>query len=466
LRQATLAQIELRLGPALAPQTLQKPGSGDHSRERIFTLPCTFWCWIWQVLQRNTSCREVVRQVQALLALESLPPVAAGTSAFCQARGKLPLSLLAAAFAASARSAENRATPGTLLQGRPIKVADGTTLRLPDTPPNRKAYPPAKHQFASPGFPLLKMVAIFALASGAILARATGDQHSHELRLLLSLRAACQPEDVLVADRAYGCYLLAAWLKGLRVDLIARLATRQRPVDFRKAHQRLGPQDGLFIWRKPFYPSPLLDTEDWAALPEEITVRVIHVRLPRSGFRTRELTVATTLLDAQLYPATQIIATYLKRWRLELCLDDLKTTLGMERLSCRTPALAAKEVLVFLTAHNLLRWIMAQAAQAGGVDLERLSFKGTLDALRQWTLVLAQVHGPHQQAKKAQLWRKLLTTLAADLVPLRPERHEPRAVKKRSKYPHLSKPRHQYVERWSRNQRRRLATAKRKASLN
>jgi len=466
LRQATLAQIEERLAPALDPQTLQKPGSGDHSRERIFTLPRTFWCWIWQILQGNTSCREVVRQVQALFALQGLPPVAAGTSAFCQARDKLPLNLLASAFVFSARSAEKRAgTGGPLLQGRPIKVADGTTVRLPDTPANRKAYPPAKHQHASPGFPLLKMVALFALASGAILARATGDQHSHELRLLLSLRTALQPKDVLVADRAYGCYLLAAWLNDLGVDLIARLATRRRAVDFRTAHQRLGPQDGLFIWRKPIQPSPLLEATAWAALPAEITVRLIRVRLQRSGFRTRELTVVTTLLDAQLYPATQIIAAYLKRWRMELCLDDLKTTLGMEMLGCRSPGLVAKEVLVFLTAHNLIRCIMAQAAHAGGADLERLSFKGALDGLRQWTLALVQVRGPRQQARKAQLWRTLLATLAADLLPLRPGRHEPRAVKKRSKYPHLNKPRHQYVDRWSRNQRRRAAIAKRRSSL-
>jgi hypothetical protein len=461
-----LAQIEERLGPALAPHTLQKPRSGGHSRERIFTLPRTFWCWIWQVLQGNTSCREVVRQVQALFALGGLPPVDAGTSAFCQARDKLPLSLLAAAFNASARSAEKRAGPGMLLHGRPIKVADGTTLRLPDTPANRQAFPPSKHQHASPGFPLLKMVVLFALASGAILAQATGDQHSHELRLLLSLRAALQPADVLVADRAYGCYLLAGWLQGLGVDLIARLATRRRLVDFRKAHRRLGPQDGLFVWRKPSQPSPLLGSAAWAALPDEITVRLIRVRLQRSGFRTRELTVVTTLLDAERYPATQIIAAYLKRWRLELCLDDLKTTLAMEMLSCRSPALVAKEVLVFLMAHNFLRWIMAQAAQAGEVDLERVSFKGTLDALRQWTLALVQVRGPRQQAKKDRLWRELLASLAADLVPLRPERHEPRAIKKRSKYPHLNQPRHQYVERWSRNQRRRVAIAKKRSLLN
>lgn len=147
---------------------------------------------------------------------------------------------------------------------------------------------------------------------------------------------------------------------------------------------------------------------------------------------------------------------------MEMCLDDLKTTLGMERLSCRSPELLKKELLVFLTAHNFLRWMMAQAAQGGSVDLERLSFKGTLDAFRQWTAALVQLRGARNRGQRAVLWRKFLLTLSADLVPSRPGRQEPRAVKKRSKYPPLTQPRSQYVDRWSRNQRRRAATAKKK----
>ena len=137
----------------------------------------------------------------------------------------------------------------------------------------------------------------------------------------------------------------------------------------------------------------------------------------------------------------------------------------LEQLSCRSPGQVKKELLVFLTAHNLLRWMMAQAAQAGEVDLERVSFKGTLDTFRQWTAALVQVRGSRHRRKRAALWRKFLETLVADLVPDRPGRIELRAVKKRSKYPVLNKPRGQYVERWSRNKRRTVATAKKNASL-
>jgi len=459
-RQATLSQIEQTLAPALPAQLLDPPVAGDHSRQRVFPLPRTFWCWIWQVFQANTSCREVVRQVQAMLALLPHAAIDESTSAYCQARGKLPLPLLQKAFAASGRSAEKLAPAGRLLQARPVKIVDGSSVRLHDTAKNRESCPAASNQFGGPGFPLMRIVGLFSLASGALLAHLTSSLNTAEVRLLMRLEEHFQSGDILVADRAYGHYVLIHWLNTLGVDLVARLNARSRRVDFRTTSKRLGSGDGLFVWHKPKLPSKLLSPEQWEQVPETLTVRILHVRLHKPGFRTRELTLVTSLLDPQVYPAEEIFETYFKRWRLEMCLDDLKTTLGLEMLGCKSPALVQKELLIYLTAHNFIRWIIAQAAQAGEVDLERISFKGTLDAFRQWTQALVQVRGPGKQGKQKRLWRKLLETLAADRVPHRPERQEPRAVKKRSKYPHLNKSRRTYVERWSRNKRRRAARAK------
>lgn len=193
LAQATLAQIEDRLAPGLGPDLLVKPATKDHSRERINSLHRTFWCWIWQVLQGNTACREVVRQVQALFALHERGDVDEATGAYCTARSKLPTALLERALTASARSAEAAAAPLTLLRGRPVKIVDGTSVRLEDTPANRKAFPPAKNQYAKPTFPLLKLLALFSAASGAILARVVGAGQPSELRLLLGLRPPCSP---------------------------------------------------------------------------------------------------------------------------------------------------------------------------------------------------------------------------------------------------------------------------------
>lgn len=467
LRRATLPQIETRLAPALPIGLLDPRQAKDHSRRRVFPLFRTFWCWVWQILQANTSCREVVRQVQALFALECAGSVDEATGAYCQARSKIPLVVLEEAFDASAQSAQRKAPSSKALQGRSIKVVDGTNCRLADTPPNRKAFPPPKSLPQGCGFPLIKIVVLFSLATGALLARATGHQGLNEVRLCERLRAFLAKSDIVVADRAYGIFSVLAWLQSLGVDSITRVPTRLRRVDFRKAKQRFGTGEGLFVWLKPARPSAFLPRIEWLGLPAEITVRILRVKIQEAGYRTQHLTLATTLLDPALYPADEIIAAYARRWRLEMCLDDLKTTLGMENLRCRCPEMVEKELLVFLITHNLLRWLMIDAAGDGSVSLERVSFKGTLDAYRQWTVALSELgHSKRHAKKRARLWRGFLAALAADLVPKRPGRREPRAVKKRSKYPHLNCPRKEYRERPSRNARRSLALALKRANAN
>jgi hypothetical protein len=457
----TLSQIEHHFSPALDPDVLAKPSSGDLSRDRIYPLARVFWSWIWQVLQPNASCREVVQQLDALFSLHGRRPISDGTSAYCQARAKIHIPMLDKALESSARSAQRKAKPPVRLRQRAIRIVDGTAIRLADTPANRKAYPLVANQFKTPGFPLLKLVGLFCPSSGALLGHATGTVAHSELRLLLGLKDSLNTGDILVGDRAYGCYVIAASIRNQGCDLVARLNNRTRTVDFRRAKRRLGPSDAVFVWAKPkAWPSPMTTPEQWDALPEELEVRILRRRIERPGFRTREICVVTTLLDPVAYPADEIMETYQQRWRMEMCLDDLKTSLGMENLRGRTPGMVARELRVFLCAHNLLRWVMATAAQAGDVDLERISFTGTLDGLRQWTSAMAMAKGSGRKKQVRELWRRLLVSLAGGLVPLRPGRQEPRAVKKRSKYPRLTRPRGQYVERWSRNRRRRASRAK------
>lgn len=466
LRRATLAQIETILAPALPSDLLQKPASGAHSREKIFPLSRTFWCWIWQVLQVNASCREVVGQVQALFSLEGRGQVDEATGAYCCARSKIRLDLLQRALSGSAASAQRLAKATLGLQGRPLKVLDGTSVRLANSAANRKKFPPPKNVPAGCGFPLLKIVVLFCLASGALLAHATGNQFVHEVRLAEALRTYFTQGDILIADRAYGLFPVLAWLQSLGVDAIARVPTRLRRVDFRKAKKRFRPGEGLFVWKKANKASAFLPLTEWQALPDQILVRIIRVRVERSGFRSGQWTLATTLLDESLYPTHEIVAAYARRWRLEMCLDDLKTSLGMAHLRCLTPERVQKELLVFLITHNLLRWVMLQAAQEAEVNVERISFKGSLDRLRQWAQAFAQVGKSKRRAqKRAQLWQGLLRSLAADLVPERPGRKEPRAVKRRDKYPYLNCPRKRFRERFSRNKRRSWAIARKKAAL-
>jgi len=251
-----------------------------------------------------------------------------------------------------------------------------------------------------------------------------------------------QKGDIILGDRAFGEYSTAAALPQQGIDLVARLH-HQRKVDFRKA-KRLAKDDGLFVWNKGREQSQSLSASQWALLPAQITVRIIRFKATIRGFRNRRVTLLTTLLDPKLYPAQQLIGLYVRRWALELCFRDIKCTMGMEYLRCKSPEMAQKELLAYLIAHNLIRCIIAEAVACYDLNLQRVSFKGAVDALRQYSAAIAQARN---QRLRRHLWNDLLLNLARDLVPLRPDRKEPRAVKRRPKaYPLLNQPRHQFVE--------------------
>ena len=442
VRQTTLAQLQQHLRDFLPAPLLATEEDGVNSRERIFSLRLTLECFLWQMLQPRTSRREVVRQVQALFRLQGLGPVDEGDSAYVQARQRLPQERLEKALTATAQAADRRVERSAQLQGRPVKVVDGSTTQLADTPENQQRFPQPSSQKPGCGFPVIRFVALLSLTSGAILKVMLDSLHSHDLRLLHHLAGALTPGDIVLGDRAYGEYTTAASLPRKGVDLVARLH-HQRKVDFRKA-QRLTKNDGLFVWTKGYQQSPILATSEWALLPGQITVRILRFTATIRGFRGRRITLVTTLLDPKLYPAEQLIGLYARRWRLELCFRDIKSTLGMEQLRCKTPEMAEKELLAYLIAHNLIRCVIAEAVARFSAELERISFKGAVDALRQYSAAIARARN---QRMRRQLWKDLLLNLVRDLVPLRPHRQEPRAVKHRPKaYPLLNKPRHRFVE--------------------
>jgi len=448
LRAYTLCQLEERFGSCL-PQTLF-PKTADHtnSRDRLYTRWLTFWSMLWQGFNPKAPGREVVRQIQALFELHDGPSISEQDGAYCRAKARLPVSEFPKALAATAQAADRGAPTLTWLQGRRVKVVDGTTLTLADTPKNRAVYPAL--QSPEPNFPKLRLVVLFSLWSGAVLSLASGNLHAAELPLLSQWLDQLAAGDILLADRGFGNFILLALLQKLNrgVDFIGRSV---RHVDGRRRLKRLGRQDWLVLWQRSPNPSLWLPLAQWLALPKQMTVRMVRGSLYCKGFRVRQVTLVTTLLDPQLYPAQEILQAYLRRGRLEMCLDDLKTTLEMEMLRSRSPEMVQREVYAHLIAHNLIRYTMAQAATQQTVPLERISFKGTLDALRHFTHAMSQAR---TKKKRRQLWTKLLETLAADLVPERPDRSEPRAVKRgKNKYPRLSTPRHQFRGRPKRNVR-------------
>lgn len=457
VRAYTLCQLEKRFSPCVPPESFPKAAAQANSRDRHYTSRRTFWCMLWQAFNPDAPGREVVRQLQALFCLENGPRLSPEDSAYCRAKARLPLREFPKVLRATAQAADQQVPARTELQGRPLKAADGSALTLlADTPQNRKAYPPLQCA-DKPSFPMMRIVVLFSMLSGAILALAEGNLATSELSLLTLLSSQLAPRDILVADRGYGYYAVLAWLQHLlQVDFIGRSTRR---LDGRRRLRRLGPNDWLFVWEKPQRRSPWLTLSQWLGLPNQLTVRVVKGRCYQKGFRVRQCKLVTTLLDPELYPAQQILRAYLWRWHLEMCLDDLKTTLEMETLRGRTPDMVRKEVYTRLIAHNLIRSTIAQAADQHRVALQRISFKGALDALRQFTQALAQAPS---KRKRHELWAELLRTLASDLVPERPGRREPRAVKrKKNKYPRLDAPRHKFRDHPKRNLRRKRARLRR-----
>ena len=456
VRAHTLCQLEEHFARHLPANLFPKAAEKANSRDRIYTRPRTFWSMLWQGFNPKASGREVVRQIQALFQLQGGPSVSEQDGAYCRAKARLPLKEFPKALRATAHAADRLAPALTLLQSRPVKVADGSTFTVPDTRKNRRRYPPA--QAPEPNFPMLRVMVLFSLVSGAILSVVTGDLRTAELPMLYQMFSLLAPKDILMADRGFGNFVLLALLRHFKpgVDFLGRSA---RQVDGRRRLKRLGSGDWLVAWKKGCNPSLWLPAPVWTLLPKEITIRIVRGSCYVKGFRVRRVTLVTTLLDPDRYPAREILQAYLRRWRLEMCLDDLKTTLEMEMLRGRSPQMLQKEIYAHLIAHNLLRCTMAQAATAYAVPLERISFKGTLDAVRQFTQAMSQAR---TKKKRFGLWNKLLETLADDLVPERPGRREPRAVKRvKSKYPRLSRPRHLFRDRPKRNRRRTISRMRR-----
>lgn len=448
LRQVTLSQLQEHLGRILPASLLSATDEGPNSRQRIFSLRLTFECFVWQLLSPGTSCRQVVRHVQALFRLHGRGLIDEDDSAYIQARYRLPGERLEKALSTTARAADQRVGSGGQLNGRPVKVADASSTQLADTPKNQKRYPQSSVQKKGCGFPILKFLVLFSLCSGSVLQVMFGSLHSHDLRLLRGLWEALQRGDILLGDRLFGEYTtLAALPRWLGVDVVARIH-QCRKVDFRKA-QRLAKHDGLFVWTKTCQHSQVLSASEWGLLPAQIMVRIIPFTATIRGYRGRRITLVTSLLDPRLYPAQELIGLYARRWRLELCLRDLKTMMGMEQLRCKSPDMAEKELLAYLVAHNLVRCLIAEAVATYRVELESVSFKGSVDALRQYSNAISRA--PNRKMRN-QLWQDLVLNLARDLVPDRPNRLEPRKLKRRPKnFGWLTKPRHQYKECLHRN---------------
>jgi hypothetical protein len=394
-------------------------------RERLYPPTVALSMFMRQVLEADGSCQKAVNGWAAQRAADGLTQCSVRTGGYCRARQRLPLEMVSTLSRETGRLLSQKALGQWLWRGRAVKLVDGTGLSMPDTPQNQAVYPQPSTQASGVGFPLARLVMVICLATGAALDMAVGPHSgkgSGELGLVRRLLEGFSPSDVMLADALYCNYWLIATLMAKGVDVLFE-QNGARITDFRRG-KSLGTRDHLVRWPKPAARPEWMTREQYAHFPDELTVREVKVA---------HQVLVTTLLDHRKVSKDDLSALYARRWNVELDLRNLKTTTGMDVLSCQTPQMNEKQLWVHLLAYNVIRLLMAQAASNAGMDPRELSFKHTVQLWTEW------VSRGLSATKDSGL---LFTLIAQCRVGNRCGRIEPRMRKRRPKpYPWLKVPR-------------------------
>jgi hypothetical protein len=386
-----------------------------------------------QILHGNT----------AMTHLRILTKLSFSASAYCQARMKIPLQIFQSLLAQTAAQMQDDLSDAQRWLGHRLFLVDGSSFSMPDEPCLQKEFGQPSGQQEGCGFPVAHFLALMYAGTGMITKVLTAPLRTHDMSGMVELHPELQKGDVLAADRAF-CSFAHLALLGLRgVQAVFRIHQRQivdftagRPhVEPSKTSQQdmkgmprsrwiraFGLEDQLVEWFRPDEPPTWMTDEQYATLPDSLEVRELRYRVDRKGFRTQEVTLVTTLVDAQAYSAEELALVYYRRWSIETNFGHLKTTMKMDVLKCETVEGVLKELAVFVLVYNLVRLVMVEAASRQQVDVDRISF---IDALR-WL----------QSAEPDEELPKLVVN------PSRPNRYEPRVRKRRPKqYPLMTKPR-------------------------
>jgi len=344
-------------------------------RERLYPPTVALSMFMRQALEADGSCQKAVDGWAAQRAADGLSPCSVRTGGYCRARQRLPLEMVSTLSRETGRLLHEKALAQWLWRGRTVKLVDGTGISMPDTPENQERYPQPSTQAPGVGFPLARLVMVICLATGAALDAAIGPHSgkgSGELGLVRGLLDGFSPGDVMLADALYCNYWLIATLMARGVDVLFE-QNGARITDFRRG-QSLGPRDHIVRWPKPPRPE-WMTPEQYARFPAEITLREVKVA---------HQVLVTTLLEHRKVTKDDLSTLYARRWNVELDLCNLKTTTGMDVLSCQTPQMNEKQLWVHLLAYNVIRLLMAQAACNAGIDPRELSFKHTVQLWTEW----------------------------------------------------------------------------------
>jgi putative transposase len=406
------------------------------AQDDVFSTQIVLWAFLAQVLRggKGGACAAAVAEIATYLQQTGGDVPSGDTGDYCRARAKLDRAALRDLAVGAARRMEEIADPSWLWHGLHAKLIDGFTFTMPDTAANQRAFPQQKNQRPGAGFPIARACAVLSLATAAICDLNFGPyegKETGESALLRGILDCLQPGDVAVFDRCFCSFLMLAIVKQRGIDFCARLHQR-RSSDFRRG-QRLGKDDHLITWIRPKRPQ-WAPEELYEQIPETMTLREVRFHVTVPGRRTETLTVVTSLTDPKAYPKEDIAQLYGFRWNAELDIRDIKQTLGLDHVRCKTPDMVRRELWVTLLAYNLIRKLIATAAAVHGKQPRQLGFTlACQTVLASWMLLATGLCRNAQQ-----LWRLALERIAANEVANRPGRIEPRAIKRsRDHYPLL-----------------------------
>jgi hypothetical protein len=406
-------------------------------RNRVFCPLVTLWGWLSQSLSQDKSLNEAVSRILAHRVATGLPPCAASSASYADARSRFPEAAIMRMAKEIGRKVHASADGSWNWRSREVFLVDGTGLSMPDTPENQRAYPQMKQVELGLGFPVMRAVALISLATGAVVDLAFAAHEGKltgEGSLLRGMMGGMNRGDVLVADRYYPSYFTIALLQRRGVDLVS-VSHNSRPADFTQGHA-LGENDHIVEWRKPRQRPTWMDMETFDAMPDTIEVREFIIDVEgRDG--EKEIAVVVSTMTDPTIPQKELSDLYWARWNAELDLRSIKCSMNLDVLRCKTPPMVRKEIWCHILAWNLLRGVMVEAAKSHAALPRQLSVKATMQAVESFTPTMMGAH------RGDALYNAFLKAVSAHGVGNRPGRQEPRVKKRRPRWhEYMTIPRH------------------------
>jgi hypothetical protein len=399
-------------------------------RERVYPPMVTLRLFIDQILCTDHACQDAVGQRLSQRVADGQTPCSLSSGPYCKARKRLSLRLPQRLCRHLGTQLETCTASQWGWRGRSVKLFDATSVSMPDTAANQKAWPQSRSQKPGVGFPVARIGALISLSSGAVIDYAVAPMRGKscgEQTLLRELVANLCKGDVLLADALHSTWWALNMLSQRGVDVVMPNDGR-RKVDIR-AGRVLSPCDHVIWWPKPKR-AGWISKADYARMPDGMWVREVIVN---------DQIIVTTLTDPSQISPKELAALYAMRWNIEVDFRAIKVTLEMDVLRCMSPAMVNKEIAVYLLTYNLVRWAMARAAQLAQVPARALSFASSRRLICSFAGHLRR----RTYNDTDYLAAILLKSIARCKLPQRPDRVEPRAKKRRPKpLPLLTVPRH------------------------